>query len=161
MSPDITRFVLTPKNYTDAIIGPPYLEWIKTGAPLALAYVWEEDPKTLDEEQESIRLFKDLMRIGVEDMGIPYAQIEEQVLFAFREDSPVHAHLVHAEEHFFSIAMGPQHTSRYAPCSSIVLTRFSDIGQVPEPTTLRIRANSEKRYGRPYDGSGLYLKPQT
>ncbi len=163
MSPEMTRFSLVPNRYTDEIIGVPLLAWVKTKQPMALTYVWENDPANIEKEREvATTMFGDLLRILVEDetgSRIDRQALEQELREVFAPDSIVHPHLGYKREGFYNIIMGPRHTSRYAPCFSMVLTRITDVQTVHAETALRIRRESEKRMGETYDANALFINP--
>ncbi|MEK6948301.1 MAG: hypothetical protein AABX19_03590 [Nanoarchaeota archaeon] len=163
MNPDITRFVLVPNVYSDDVIGPSVLDWAKTRKPLALSYVWEKDPGDLERERAiGIEMFGNLLRILVEDETgnkINCDDLEKELSTVFSPDSQIHPFLGYRGDPFFSIIMSPNHSSRYAPCFSMVLTRQSDVLNVRNETRDKIRYNSERMMGRSYDAKALFVYP--
>lgn len=164
MSPDITRFVLVPESYSDGDVGPPVLEWAKTKHPMALAYVWEKDPPSLQQERESaINLFGNLLKILRGDetgQQIDRRSLEAELAYAFSDDSPIHPFLSYHNEAFYAIAMSPRHTSRYSPCFSVVLTRMSEVKSVKKEVAERIRQESFRLFGREYDADAMFIMPE-
>jgi hypothetical protein len=164
MNPDITTFVLVPDQCSDEYVGNPLIEWATAGRPLALSYVWENDPVTVEDE---IRIAtRHIIRAGcvlkshVEKRHVSIAELVE-ALAALRNStslkSPAKFILSTENDKFYSIVMSPKHTSRYAPCFSVVLTRMSDIAKVAPDVRDRIRAESSKRFGREYNADGLFI----
>ena len=164
MSPDITRFVLLPKKYTASELGAPLLEYVQSKTPLALSYVWEEDPISLQQERTTtLSFFTDAMKVLSEAQHhrqINRRELEQEVIHAFSRKVDTLPFLSYFEQGFYTIAMSPKHTARYAPCFSMVLTRITDVEMISTPLTQAIRARATERMGRPYDAKLLYIFPK-
>ena len=161
MSASVTRFVLVPETYNDNHIAPAMLDWAKSTTPLALTYIWEKDPHA--ERDATIGLFGNLLRVLVEDMTqekVDAKGLEAELAIAFAPESDVHPMLGYEDKPFYAVAMGPKHTSRYAPCASMVITKMSDVAAVHKDIVATIRQRAFARYGAHYDATGVFLEPR-
>ena len=113
MKSEYTNFILIPDGYKDEHIKMPILNFAKTKDNMALAYVLEVDPPSLERERTNgIDLFGNLLRILKEDETgekINKKYLTAELNYVFSDACPGHPHLSYKDEGFYMITMGLIH----------------------------------------------------
>jgi hypothetical protein len=147
-------------------IGPELLDFAQGNDMVALVYVLAEDGDNhYDMRQQSIDTFKNLRHMLV-DGDIknqaaaiwPYFESDIDKEFS-AGGSPV---LVFGMNTFFTIALSPHYEEkhpRFAPSSSLVITRYSDLIRVPRTAKNKIRYAALHRSKKRYNADALYVMP--